>query len=88
MTDVYYDIKNDDGIPCIVTTEKSFWDKNQCLDDGSTQTYYDIYNAMEAAGAGELSESVFALEEGLTEQSIISAMANAGLRFIRNPSLV
>lgn len=88
MTEVYYTIQNNDDGNCIVTTEKEFWDKNHCLDDGSTQTYHDIYDAMDMAIIYEISESVFAMPDTMDEEDLVDTMAEFGLKFIRNDDLV
>lgn len=87
MITVYYSLMQDPDIPNAVeicTTEKTYWDSNRCVDDGGSQYYADIFNAMEACGAAETSESVFEIEDAGLLPALIAAMAEKGFLLTRS----
>lgn len=84
MVTVLYSTIQDPGIVEICTTEKSYWDRNRCVDDGGGQHYEDIRAAMEACGAPETSESVFEIEDAGLLPALVAAMAEKGFLLTRS----
>lgn len=87
MRKVYYDYYTQSGRTQIVTTDKAYWDKHHALNRGSTNTYYDIYMAMQMSGTYEISESVFALNDETCINDVLRAMTAAGFEMTRNKDL-
>lgn len=84
---VYYEtMPSDDSTGTFIcTTEKSYFDKNGCVDDGgSGDIYRRVSEAMCTSGAPEASESVF--ETGLPVETIVAGMAAKGFDLIKNPA--
>lgn len=70
---------------CICTTEKSFFDREGCVDDGGSGAAYEaISRAMEACGAPELCESVF--ETFLPVRAVVDAMRARGFDLVKDPA--
>lgn len=88
MKTVYYAVTKDPDEPgqiLIATTEKSYWDRNRCLDDGAGTDYQAISDAMQGAGTYEYSESVFSAGEDELD-AVLAAMADAGFDMAQDPS--
>lgn len=84
---VYYEtMPSDDSTGTFIcTTEKSYFDRNGCVDDGGSGTAYEaIAQAMNACGAPEASESVF--ETGLPVETVVGNMTAKGFDLIKNPA--
>lgn len=84
---VYYEtMPSDDSTGTFIcTTEKSYFDKNGCVDDGgSGDIYQRVSEAMCTSGAPEASESVF--ETALPVQTVIDAMRAKGFDLVKNPA--
>lgn len=84
---VYYEtMPSDDSTGTFIcTTEKSYFDKNGCVDDGgSGDIYRRVSEAMCTSGAPEASESVF--ETGLPVETVVGNMAMKGFDLIKDPT--
>lgn len=88
MTTVYYAAmpSEDEGGISICTTEKSYWDANHFVDDGSGQYYEAISDAMQACGAPETCESVFEIDSVEALPGIVAAMAAKGFALVPDPA--
>lgn len=84
---VYYEVLTADWSigPIICTTEKTYFDRNNYLDDGSSgQIYEAISDAMGKSGAPETSESAFEAERPIDD--VIASMRDKGFDMIKNPA--
>lgn len=86
---VYYAVlPGEDGdYPMICTTEKSYWDANHFVDDGSGAHYDAISSAMAACGAPETAESVFEIPGMEHVAGIVAAMGRKGFRMVAHEAL-
>ena len=85
----YYRIYNDDGEEAMEIAEKTFYDKNKCLDDNDI-TNTPLGQALCSLGLEEEMESVFSTtdwsnDRKLTEQEIVSKMAEKGWTLLPFP---
>lgn len=84
---VYYEVLTADWSigPIICTTEKTYFDQNNCVDDGSSgQIYEAIADAMSKSGAPETSESAFEAERPVDD--VVASMRDKGFDLIKNPT--
>ncbi len=89
---VYYDaIRNedDDGFD-VVTTEKTYWDQNHFVDDGSSgdAVYGAISDAMLQYGAEESGDSEYSIydEYNQTVESLVGFLAVCGIDLVTDPT--
>ncbi len=85
-TTVYYHIAETENGPLMAVTAKAYWDANHFLDDGGSDDYVRVRDAMQACRMVEDATSVYMLPDPSFEQTVVTAMAARGFDMVRDPA--
>ena len=86
MITVYYHVPKFEGMTMLALTEKTYWDKNHILDDGTGARFQDIADAMRDVYMDEMSESTWELESPDDIPGIVAKMREHGFDMQTNPA--